>query len=157
MWSAQESQPNGRLKFPLIKSITIQALKALSYLHEEGIIHRDLKRENILLPSCEPTIKLTDIGVSLSAQRRTAGTLCGTLAFVAPEAYEARLFSGCYDSAVDIWALAMVMWLLNPSTWGGEVPEISDLESYPCYLDICLDFAEYIYRISFGTSQDSEV
>lgn len=126
----QQHQPGHRLHANVIRSIMNQALQALEYLHERGVIHRDLKAENIMVASLDPIIKLADFG--LSSQKTDAGTFCGTLGFVAPEAYQAYEHHGYYGSSIDIWALAIVMGHLNPSLFG-QMPTVTELVELPHY------------------------
>ncbi|MEV6544222.1 protein kinase [Streptomyces sp. NPDC051665] len=85
-----------------------QIASALSALHEVGIIHQDLKPENVLVRSTDPLdLALTDFGVSrVLDQTRAAATAAGTLAYLAPELL---LSSGGQTSrARDWWALGMM-------------------------------------------------
>lgn len=58
---------------------------ALDHIHNVGVIHRDVKMENILL-GADGNLKLTDFGLAkwLGRRQRT-GTICGTLSYMAPE------------------------------------------------------------------------
>lgn len=102
------------------KLIMRQIVDAISYLHRNDIVHRDLKLENILLKEFDPDqgiyyIKVTDFG--LSSQRATAGTesmfedYCGTPLYMAPEIIE----NLPYSQLCDVWALGIIMFILLTS------------------------------------------
>jgi serine/threonine protein kinase len=114
-----------------VKAMAGQLLSALKYLHEDGITHRDIKPDNILIFSREPfVVKLTDFGLSkmIDSEETFLRTFCGTLLYCAPEVYSEyreydhtgrRNFRGMdkkslppqrYGHAVDIWSLAGVLF-----------------------------------------------
>jgi len=108
------------------KTMTMQILSALSHLHEEGITHRDIKPDNILIASEEPfVVKLTDFGLSKSVNgdETFLRTFCGTLLYCAPEVfpfYDAAVIKRqkrqrgshprSYSELVDLWSYAAVLW-----------------------------------------------
>ncbi|GHJ85831.1 hypothetical protein NliqN6_2233 [Naganishia liquefaciens] len=94
----------------VIKNFTKQILEGLSYLHAKGILHRDLKADNILVDS-DGTCKITDFGISKQAEDAYAsagGTnLKGSVFWMAPEVI--RNMGRGYSAKVDIWSLGCLV------------------------------------------------
>ncbi|KAM9809192.1 STE20-like serine/threonine-protein kinase isoform X2 [Syngnathus typhle] len=96
---------------PQIRVVCRQTLEALVYLHENKIIHRDLKAGNILL-SLEGEVKLADFGVSAkntkTLQRRDS--FIGTPYWMAPEVVMCETSKDRpYDYKADIWSLGVTL------------------------------------------------
>ncbi|XP_033468607.1 STE20-like serine/threonine-protein kinase isoform X4 [Epinephelus lanceolatus] len=96
---------------PQIRVVCRQTLEALSYLHENKIIHRDLKAGNILL-SLDGEVKLADFGVSAkntkTLQRRDS--FIGTPYWMAPEVVMCETSKDRpYDYKADIWSLGVTL------------------------------------------------
>lgn len=89
--------------------IFFQIVSAVSYLHSNNIIHRDIKAENILLDK-NNNIRLIDFGLSkhMSDKSDQCKTLCGTAAYCAPEIILGRM----YNESVDIWSLGILLYMM---------------------------------------------
>ncbi len=89
-------------KFPenLVSLYTAQVLQGLLFLHDQGVIHRDIKGANILTTK-EGLVKLADFGVATKQQGLAEGSVVGTPYWMAPEVIE---LAGA-TTASDIWSL----------------------------------------------------
>ena len=93
-----------------VQCYTLQIIRALRYLHNHRIIHRDLKLGNLFLTS-KLELKLGDFGLAAKleydGQRRK--TVCGTPNYVAPEILEKK---NGHSYEVDIWSLGVVIYTM---------------------------------------------
>lgn len=103
-----------KLSHTLVASLGKQLCDALQRIHQEGIIHRDVKPDNMIL-SPQGQVKLADFGVALMPQspehlRLTqAGALMGSLIYCAPEQVHNAL---TVDARADIYALGVSLYEL---------------------------------------------
>ncbi|CAK5262258.1 unnamed protein product [Mycena citricolor] len=103
----------GRLAEDETKVIFGQLCLAVAYLHDKGIVHRDLKLENVLLDErCR--VKLGDFGFTREFERGAyMETFCGTTGYASPEMLEGRKYLG---PEVDVWSLGVILYVLLTGT-----------------------------------------
>jgi eukaryotic-like serine/threonine-protein kinase len=103
----------GRLDVPATLTIGKQVCRALEVAHEEGVIHRDVKPQNLLV---DPSgfLKVMDFGIARLAEHRSdpgqaltaAGVVVGTPQYMAPE----QLFGEAVDGRADLYATGAVLF-----------------------------------------------
>lgn len=87
----------------------IQLIEALRHMHSVGVVHRDLKTENILLDT-RRNIKVIDFGLSsIWSQGTKLKTFCGSPVYAAPELIKGRPYTG---PEVDVWSLGMNIYAM---------------------------------------------
>ena len=105
-----------------IAAVIYQVLLAVRFLHERGIVHRDIKEENVMFVSADPSslhVCLIDFGLSKSIDMASINnnnnmddikrlhTFCGTLPYMSPEVIQAS-----YDMQSDLWSVGVLAFEL---------------------------------------------
>jgi WNK lysine deficient protein kinase len=99
-----------RLRYPRVSRRAVAAwaraiLRGLAYLHSRGVIHRDLKCDNIFVNGHLGQVKIGDLGLAAVLRGCTsARSVIGTPEFMAPEMYDE-----CYGVGVDVYSFGMCM------------------------------------------------
>ena len=88
----------------LIKKWIKEILNGLSYLHNQNIIHRDIKCDNIFIDRITGNIKIGDLGNGIIVKKKFCTKFTGTEEFMAPEIHE-----GKYSFKVDIYSLGLTI------------------------------------------------
>ncbi|KAJ0964043.1 hypothetical protein J5N97_029165 [Dioscorea zingiberensis] len=98
----------GVFKLPALLRVAIDVSKGMNYLHQNNIIHRDLKAANLLMDENE-VVKVADFGVArVKAQSGVMTAETGTYRWMAPEVIEHKP----YDHKADVFSFAIVLWEL---------------------------------------------
>ncbi|MFS7978307.1 putative dual-specificity kinase TKL-Pl-4 family [Helianthus anomalus] len=98
----------GTFKLPTLLKISIDISKGMNYLHQNNIIHRDLKAANLLMDEHE-VVKVADFGVArVKAQTGVMTAETGTYRWMAPEVIEHKP----YDHKADVFSFGVVLWEL---------------------------------------------
>ena len=104
--------------------IMAPVLQALGAAHRAGIIHRDVKPENIILREDDGTVKVADFGLARAVSNQTStsqtGVLLGTVAYLSPEQVE----RGIADARSDVYAAGLILFemLTGSKAFTGDTP-----------------------------------
>ena len=92
----------------LVLNLSLDIARGMSYLHSQGILHRDLKSENILLGE-DMSVKVADFGIScLESQCGSGKGFTGTYRWMAPEMIKEKH----HTRKVDVYSFGIVLWEL---------------------------------------------
>eukprot|EP00928_Gymnodinium_smaydae_P026373 TRINITY_DN20741_c0_g1_i5.p2 TRINITY_DN20741_c0_g1~~TRINITY_DN20741_c0_g1_i5.p2 ORF type:complete len:1279 (-),score=204.21 TRINITY_DN20741_c0_g1_i5:4324-8160(-) len=101
-------------RVPLMVSTVVeivhQSLQALYYCHSQGVLHRDVKPENIMVERQKETngvfVRLIDFGLSAAVDSLEAKAICGTRQYMAPELTRGKSYA---TPASDLWGVGVIM------------------------------------------------
>lgn len=141
----------GKIPEPVVSKLMEHCLRGLSFLHENHILHRDVKTANILLSRKLCRAKLSDFGLARDFEtdnKSKADSFVGTLAYMSPE----RLHGRIYTYASDIWSVGITVMECVMGKFPFEKPQsyfdiVDAAQSDPAFLvqgeevsQNCLDF-----------------
>jgi formylglycine-generating enzyme required for sulfatase activity/serine/threonine protein kinase len=112
------ANPGSPLLYKLLKDV----LLGLEYLHSKGIIHRDLKAQNILLVKQDGqlTAKISDFGISkdTGSGGQSSSMMVGTIEYMAPEQFSPAKYGidGKVGSNLDLWSFGIMVHELLTNT-----------------------------------------
>ena len=158
-------------RFRRAEQVLVQVAEALVYIHDRGLVHRDVTPGNIMI-SPEGRVRLMDFGVvhAPGADLTTAGEMVGTVAYIAPEQISREVNGGRVDARTDLYALGAVLYhmivgrrpfsattipgLLEKHLAGRPKPPRDLLPTVPRHLnDICLRLLEKDPADRYGSAQ----
>ena len=113
-----------------------QVISAIAHCHAIGIIHRDIKAENIMM-SNEGQIKLLDFGLSKNSRKVDEKEICGTPYYMAPE----MIVGDKYTAQIDVWSLGVLIYYLV----SGHLP-FNQRTQKELFAQICFGKVEFDYK-----------
>ncbi|XP_019182499.1 PREDICTED: serine/threonine-protein kinase HT1-like [Ipomoea nil] len=95
--------------------MALEISRAMAYLHENGIIHRNLNPNNIFLSESKKSVKVGDFGLCREGLEGDFSTDVGSYRWMAPEVYSRELhgitsLTTRYNHKVDVYSFAFVVW-----------------------------------------------
>lgn len=105
------SKTRTRFSVPETQFIMIQSIAAIQYMHDQYVIHRDLKLGNMMMDE-NMNVKIGDFGLAAELQYdgERKRTICGTPNYIAPEILEGHRDGHSYE--VDVWSLGVILYTL---------------------------------------------
>lgn len=97
-------------RYSRIRTILVEVARALAYVHDRGLVHRDVTPGNVMVLR-DGAVKLMDFGVvkeEAGNEMTAVGELIGTVAFMAPE----QITGEAVDARADLYSLGAVLYLL---------------------------------------------
>lgn len=94
------------------RRIFVRLMGAIKHIHAMGVVHRDIKLENLVIedPDDITSVKLVDFGLAADSFSDPMDKACGTLQCVAPEVIGAAKGGGRYCPKCDVWGAGVVLF-----------------------------------------------
>ena len=96
---------DGALPAAVVRSVAAQLTRALAYLHARGVMHRDLKPQNVLV-AAGGRVKLCDFGFARDIPAVLMTSIKGTPLYMAPEMFKCS----AYSPSADVWGLGVLLF-----------------------------------------------
>ena len=145
-----------RLTEPETAYFMRQLLNATKYIHEQLVIHRDLKLGNLFLDR-NMNIKVGDLGLAtkLSSADEIRKTICGTPNYIAPEVIQGDRATRGHSFEVDIWSMGVIMYTCLVGKPPYEAKDVkatyqrimANVYSFPKHVSISDDAKDLIVRM----------
>ena len=119
-----------RLSSPEAVDLAVQACRGLAHAHAAGLVHRDVKPQNLLLRR-DGTLKIADFGIARATEATAltqAGTVLGTAAYLSPE----QAAGEAVTTSADVYALGAVLYELltgRPPYRPASLAELGELQT----------------------------
>jgi len=123
---------NGPLSENFARQVLFGVFSAVAYLHERGVVHRDIKAENLIFfqnQHGEIALKLIDFGFSTVLRHSMTGSFMGTGGYIAPEIRQNKN----YSTSVDSWSLGVLLYC----SLGARLPFGVSMEQLPSSVHDC--------------------
>jgi len=119
----------GRIPPDEARGLALQAAQGLAHAHAAGLVHRDVKPQNLILRN-DGTLKIADFGIARAAETTSltqAGTVLGTAAYLSPE----QALGEEVTPATDVYSLGVVLYELLSGRPPFQVETFDDLAHRP--------------------------
>src|SRR5438876_783054 len=123
----------GRLPPDEARELAAQAASGLAHAHDAGLLHRDVKPQNLILRR-DGTVKIVDFGIARAAETTITqtGTVLGTAAYLAPE----QALGKKVTAAADVYSLGAVLYELLTGRPPFEFESLADLAAQQARMEI---------------------
>jgi len=116
-----EAMTEAMIAWPRLRHLALQLCAGLAAAHDAGVIHRDLKPDNVMIEHGTDRVVITDFGIARGgddASVTQVGALIGTPRYMAPE----QLAGGDVDQRADVFSLGVMLFELTTGTrpWAGD-------------------------------------
>mmetsp|Transcript_10434 Transcript_10434/g.26782 ORF Transcript_10434/g.26782 Transcript_10434/m.26782 type:complete len:571 (-) Transcript_10434:83-1795(-) len=135
-----------------VSAVTRRLMRAVAYLHDSGIVHRDMKLENVMLKTKgKLDVKICDFGLCafLSKDQGNMSIVCGTPAYMAPEVLANN---GQYSPLCDVWSVGVMLYQMIT----GKMPFLPRREG-DAVLDVIREVPMDLSHPSFRDAQLTDV
>lgn len=127
LWKTMRAQPDG-LSEDVARVLGKQMIEAVGHMHERGIVHRDMKPDNVLSSDDLSNVMLIDFNVACKVEDSDMCMAVGTDMYAAPEVLNGE--SPCLEPA-DIWGAGICLHLLltgclPQGPWSAEGPDVPE-------------------------------